>query len=141
MSDAGAEWAARVEAQHVVNVARQCRKIDPAPFGQVSGGQRAGDRVRQLPQLKRAAEFRFIAIGEARLYDRPVPGREPLNGGVAIHSFHHHQPFDVVAVRAAAETVEMIIVDLQAWRVVGMEGAVDLAVTERLANQVGERNL
>ena len=47
---------------------------------------------------------------------------------VAIHSLNHHQPIDVIAVGAAAETMEVIGIDVQAGRAVGVKRAVEIAV-------------
>ena len=49
MPGAGAERAARVKAQHLVDVGRQGGKVDPAVLGQILRRQRAGDRLGLLP--------------------------------------------------------------------------------------------
>lgn len=43
--------------------------------------------------------------------------------------------------RAARKTVKMIVIDVKARPAVGMERADNLAVAERLTNQIGERDL
>jgi hypothetical protein len=50
VAHAGAERAARVEAQHVVDAGRQGGDVDAADLGEVARGERARDRPRLLPQ-------------------------------------------------------------------------------------------
>jgi hypothetical protein len=74
-----------------------------------------------------------------RIY-RSVPALERADRLVADLSLRQHEPVDTITVRAAAEAMEVIVVDVKARRTVGMKGTIDLAVAERLANQVGERD-
>src|SRR5262245_29237841 len=52
MDGAALERTARMKAQHVVDVLRQCREIDLAHLAEVALRQRTGDRYGLLPQLE-----------------------------------------------------------------------------------------
>ena len=78
----------------------------------------------------------FAARGEIG----PIPVREQFDRFVAISSFDHHQPVDRVAVRAAAEAVEMIVVDVAARGAVVVKRTADFAVDQRVRQSDGERD-
>ena len=63
-----------------------------------------------------------------------------VDRGVGTQSLDFAQPIEVSAVRAAAEAMIVVVIDVQARRVVVVEWAGDLAVDQLLADQVRERD-
>ena len=80
-----------------------------------------------------------VVVGAAR--DRPaLPVEDHVDGGVGAQPFDFAQPIEMIAVRAAAEAMIVVAIDVQAGRVVLVERASDLAVDRPLADQVRQRN-
>jgi hypothetical protein len=64
-----------------------------------------------------------------------------VNGGVVIQALDFVQPIEVAAVRAAAVTVIVVAVDVQAWRVIVIvKYAADFAIDRPLADQLLQRD-
>lgn len=62
--------------------------------------------------------------------------QECVDRGVRAQSLDFAQPIEVSAVRAAAEAMIMVTINVQAWRVVFVEWTADLAVDQLFADQV-----
>src|SRR5262245_32250062 len=114
-----AERTMRVKPQHRIDVGGKRVEIELAGVGEITRGQRVGNRLRFVPQFESAFERAGFVLCPVRYAFEHVIGQ--------IHILADP------AVRAAAEAMVMTVaVELAAWRLVLMERTVDLLAIEAL---------
>ena len=112
---------------------------------EIARRQRAGDRLGGVPPFQCVGGAPGVFLGVARLRsrdDRAVPIVDDVERLVVFEALDLHQPVDMIAPGAAAETIIVIGVDPHARLCFAVERAQDHAVARhRAVDQVGEIDL
>ena len=129
-----------MEAQHLFDLRRQRVDVDLANVPQIMDCDRIDDRLCLIPKPQGEGQAARLILMEA-LNQRPLPVGQELERLLLGQPFDIAQPIEAIAVGAAREAVEVVVVDMEARRAVIVIGTVGLAIDQRLSNQLGKGNV